>query len=62
MATTLLNGVYRTPPVGTLTTHKQADQQSRIAISEQEMRDGLAPHNNGSYKIAVREEMKTLTQ
>jgi hypothetical protein len=29
---------------------------------EQEMRDGLAPHNSGSYPIAMREEMKTLTE
>jgi len=50
-----------TPSVGTLTTPKQADQQSRIAILEQEMRDGLAP-NSGSYTIVKREEMQTLTQ
>jgi hypothetical protein len=26
------------------------------------MRDGLAPHNSGSYTIVKREEMQTLTQ
>jgi hypothetical protein len=51
-----------TPSVGTLRTPKQADQQSKIAILEQEMRDGLAPHNSGSYMIVKREEMQTLTQ
>jgi hypothetical protein len=58
----LQNCEQLTPSVGTLTTPKQADQQSRIAILEQEMRDGLAPHNSGSYTIVKREEMQTLTQ